>query len=158
MNLKIIQTQFQQYILSSETAVFTSIDDNAALTAHQKMQIYQNGYYERIIAAMKTDFSILSAMLGDAAFSGLICDYIEAYPSQHNNLRYVGKNLSKFIFEKDNALEGYADLARFEYVMCEAEYQKTELCSIHFQTKFNIIDVWNAFQREGNLIALELRI
>ena len=85
-NLKQLQYNFQNAILNNST--------------EEKLKIYQNSYYERIILAMKQDFPIMTAMLTDDVFSGLICDYIDAYPSRDFTLRTIGKNLStrKWIF------------------------------------------------------------
>lgn len=140
MILRQLQIDFQSRILQQKH--FSK--------SQQRMQIYQNSYYERIIAALKQDFPIMTAMLGDAVFSGLVRDYIDQYPSQHFNLRYIGKNLSDFILEKDKSFEAYADLARLEYQMCIS----TASSEIIFESHFNVVDVYNAFYTKQQLIAL----
>ena len=137
-NLKQLQSHFQNTIL------------NAAIP-EGRLRIYQNGYYERIITAMKQDFPVIHAFLGDQAFSSLICDYIDAYPSRHFNLRLIGTNLSVFLKNKDESIVPFADLAAFEWLMCQSQFNKTE---INFKSNFNITEVWHAFHAENRLIEI----
>jgi len=115
MNLKQLQQHFQSYILNNDLTIL----QNVSVSTHAS--IYQNAYYERIINAMKQDFPVLSSLIGDSAFASMVTDYLKSHPSTHFNLRYVGKNLSDFILSRDAELEAYADLAKSEWLVCEAE-------------------------------------
>jgi len=114
-NIKQLQSDFQSYIFENNLNIVESISPSKKLSASQRMQIYQNNYYACVISAMKQDFPVLCAHLGEAAFNSMVCDYVRAYPSQHFNLSYIGKNLADFILEKDQSFKVYADLARSEY-------------------------------------------
>ena len=155
MNLKSLQTNFQSDLLQNTTATSKIITPSENLSSQSKLQIYQNSYYERIIAAMQQDFPITFATLGEGAFASLVCEYINDYPSTHFNLRLVGKQLSQFILEKDNSLAAFSDLAKFEYLMCEVEMQSISISDINFQSRYNIIDVWNAFYTENRLLEIK---
>lgn len=150
MNLKQLQKNFQSYILQNDAQIEKNIAPSKNLSPSQQIQIYQNGYYERIIAAMMQDFPIIVALLGEDAFSSLVRDYISHYPSDHFNLRYIGKNLSLFILSKDPSFISYGELARLEYMMCFAD----PLCEINFESDFNVVEVYNAFYLEGKLVEL----
>ena len=117
MNLQNLQKNFQSYILNNNSEITKNILSSKNLSASQQIQIYQNAYYERIVAAMMQDFPTITAFLGESAFAGLVCDYINHYPSQHFNLRYIGKNLSDFIAQKDESFAAFSDLAKLEYMM-----------------------------------------
>lgn len=143
MNLKQFQTHFQSYILNNDPRITKNLSQS------QQVQIYQNGYYERIAVAMLQDFPIIVAFLGENAFSSLARDYINHYPSRHFNLRYVGKNLPAFLLQKDNSLLPFSELARLEYGMCE-----TNASEIEFQSDFNVVEVYHAFHFENKLIEL----
>ena len=149
MHLKTFQEQFQSFILESDETIIRCIAPSRLLSSEEKIRIYQNGYSERLIGAMQQDFPVLCALLGESAFSGLVCDYIDAYPSRDYNLRFVGKKLSDFIVEKDAALQAFSDLARFEYFLCDAE-GKNEVA--HFQSDFNVVEVWTVFYAEHRVI------
>ena len=115
MMLKNIQKTFQQSLLKNDDGFVSTIKSSKNLSSKKSMQIYQNAYYVRIIAAMAQDFPLLHEKIGESAFASLITDYLESYPSKHFNLRYVGKNLSKFIVERDPAFKLFSDLAAQEW-------------------------------------------
>ena len=151
-NLKLLQINFQNTILNNKHKAKLNIISSQNLSAKQKLKIYQNGYYERIIVAMQQDFPIINALLKDEAFSSLICDYIDAYPSCSFTLRTIGKNLSQFLKSKDELFLPFADLAELEYLMCQPN---VDITKIKFKSDFNIIDVFNCFHLENKLIEIK---
>jgi hypothetical protein len=150
MSIKELQKNFQSAILKNNTAILKNISESSNLSPKNQLQIYQNGYQERLIGAMKQDFPIIAAILGDNAFSSLVTDYIAHYPSTHFNLRYIGKNLGVFFLEKDVHFAAFSDLAKLEYLMCHADASE----EIYFESPFNAVAVYNAFHDEGRLIQL----
>ena len=128
MQLKTLQHQFQSYILNNDTEVLSSMESG-------HVTIYQNGYYTRIIDAMKQDFPILCQHLGDSAFAGLIMDYVKHYPSKHYNLRTIGKYLSEFILSRDLDFAFYSELARLEWLICTDSEEITI-----FESAYSIAD------------------
>ena len=154
INLESLQNNFQNELLQNTAVTAENIISTDSLSSQAKLQIYQNSYYERIIAAMQQDFPITLAFLGEGAFASLVCEYIHHYPSTHFNLRFVGKQLSQFILKKDDALGAFSDLAKLEYLMCEVEMQLIAVSDINFESNYNIIAVWNAYHTENKLIEL----
>lgn len=150
MSIKELQKNFQSGILKNNTAILKNISESSNLSPKHQLQIYQNGYRERLIGAMKQDFPIIFAILGDSAFSSLVTDYIAHYPPTHFNLRYVGKNLSDFFLEKDPNFAAFSDLAKLEYLMCHANPSD----EIQIESAFNVVAVYTAFHDEGRLIQL----
>lgn len=151
MNLKQLQKNFQSYLLKNDSRIEKNIAPSKNLTSMQQIQIYQNGYYERIIAAMMQDFPIITALLGERAFSSLVRDYISHYPSDHFNLRFIGKNLSAFIVSTEASLVAYSELAKLEYLMCA----ENQLAEVSFESDFNVVEVYNAFHAGSELIPLK---
>ncbi|MCX7125975.1 MAG: DNA-binding domain-containing protein [Gammaproteobacteria bacterium] len=152
MTLKQLQKNFQSAILENNSRILKSISTSKNLSESQQIQIYQNAYCERIVGAMKQDFPVLCASIGESAFSSLVCDYLKTHPSQNYNLRYIGENLAEFILLRDASLEAYADLAKLEWLFCESEIDLKER---EFQTQFNVVAVWQEFQ-DGKMIDLQL--
>ena len=111
MTLKTLQSDFQEYILKNNLTILKNI------TQKNRLSIYQNSYYARIITAMKQDFPRLCESLGDSAFASLVTDYINTFPSKNFNLRYVGKDLAHFIASKDPDFAPYAEMAQAEWLM-----------------------------------------
>lgn len=136
MSLKILQQQFQSYLLNNNDTILSDI-------VFDHMSIYQNGYYERIISALKQDFPVLCAHLGEGAFSGLVIDYIQHHPSNQYNLRDVGKNLSAFILSRDSNFAFYADMAKLEWLLCCDDGEMIKL----FESKYDILDIVNAYHK-----------
>ncbi len=147
-----LQQNFQSYILENNTQLVKNILPSKNLSALQQIQIYQNSYFERIIAALTQDFPVIHAFLGDSAFASLARDYISHYPSHDFNLRFIGKHLSEFLKNKDPIFLAFSDLAKLEYRMCDAEESDN-----HFHSDFNVIEVYNAFHCEDRLISLEFQ-
>ncbi|HLB56832.1 MAG TPA: DNA-binding domain-containing protein [Coxiellaceae bacterium] len=114
-SLKILQNRFQKNILNNNSDIEKSILSSKNLSASEQMQIYQNSYSERIILAMMQDFPTLCDSIGESAFRSLVIDYLKEFPSTNFNLRYVGKNLGKFILQKDKSFIKFANLAKQEY-------------------------------------------
>lgn len=106
MRLKTLQQQFQSYILHNNETILSEMTPD-------RMSIYQNSYYERMIAALKQDFPRLCEDIGENAFASLIQDYLQSYPSKHYNLRAIGKHLSEFILSRDTDFAYYAELVKY---------------------------------------------
>jgi hypothetical protein len=118
MNLKKYQEHFQSFILKNKNDIEKNILPAKNLSPSEQMGIYQNSYYERIIAAMMQDFPTILGHLGEDAFASMVRDYIDCYPSTDFNLKYIGKNLAAFLLEKDKSLLPFSELAQSEYDVC----------------------------------------
>lgn len=146
--LKQLQENLQSALLENNARVLKNIAPSKTLSESQRLQIYQNSYHERIIGALRQDFPVLCAVLGESAFSSLITDYITTHPSSHYNLRYIGKNLSDFIISRDADFIAFSDLARLEWVSCEMEIDGVEK---EFTARSNAYEVWQAFHNNETL-------
>jgi hypothetical protein len=77
--------------------------------AIERLEIYANMYFYRILDVMRETYPRLCALVGDDAFHNLVTDYLLTHPSRHPNLRNVGAQLPAF-------LDGWhADLAALEW-------------------------------------------
>lgn len=87
------------------------------LSAQDRLNIYANMYFFRILDSLKEDFPSILEKLGDDGFHNLITDYLVAHPPTHYSLRYAGQHLAEFL---DHRYSDLADLARFEWAQLEA--------------------------------------
>lgn len=92
------------------------IDGDAELPAVERVNIYANMYFFRILDSLKEDFPSIVEALGDDGFHDLITEYLQAYPPTHYSLRYAGQHLAKFLNDRHNL----ANLAEFEWAQLEA--------------------------------------
>jgi len=81
------------------------IKPNDRLTAFERLQIYNQQYWWRLLGAFAEDFRGLHAVLGETKFDRLAVAYLEACGSRSWNLRDIGSQLVPF-------LEAHPELTR----------------------------------------------
>ena len=70
---------------------------DARASAVERLDVYANMYFFRILDVLRADTPKLAAALGDDAFHDLATDYLQAHPSRHPSLRHVGAALPGFV-------------------------------------------------------------
>jgi hypothetical protein len=73
------------------------IKPNDRLTAFERLQIYNQQYWWRILGAFGEDFRGLHAVLGERKFDRLATAYLEAHGSTSWNLADIGAKLPAFL-------------------------------------------------------------
>ena len=86
-----------------------------ALTADERIAIYQNAYMIRLQECMQGDFQAVRAVAGHKPFAELVRAYLERHPSQHWSLNPLGRHFARFLAEKPLL----AQLATLEWAMQE---------------------------------------
>jgi len=84
------------------------------LSAEERVDIYANMYFYRILDVLKEDFPATLGVLGAERFHNLVTGYLIDYPPAHFSISYAGNHLADFI--RDHPLREefpfLADLAR----------------------------------------------
>jgi hypothetical protein len=85
--------------------------------AVQRLDVYANMYFFRLLGVLADDYPDLARLLGDAHFHNLVTDYLAACPSQDPSIRHVGARLADFLAGHDlgHRFPGAPDLARLEW-------------------------------------------
>ncbi|MET1076992.1 MAG: DNA-binding domain-containing protein [Pseudomonas sp.] len=95
------QLAFERYLLeaplSPPAALRASLLGSAALNIEQGLGIYHNAYRARLQDTLRGDYFCLHQWLGDLEFERLAGAYLEAHPSSHYSLRWLGQQLPAFI-------------------------------------------------------------
>jgi hypothetical protein len=78
-------------------AVTAIIASDARASAVDRLDVYANMYFFRILDVLRADYPKVAAVLGDAVFHNLATDYLPAHPSRHPSLRFVGAALPGFL-------------------------------------------------------------
>jgi hypothetical protein len=88
----------------------------------QRLEIYANMYFFRILDVLKDDYPALLAVLGEPAFHNLVTDYLVHHPPAHFSLRHVGDRLPGFVAtHAANATRPYlSELSRLECALNDA--------------------------------------
>ena len=97
------------------------IAGDARLDAVQRLDIYANMYFWRLLDILRGDFSAVAAAVGDDAFHNLVTDYLLACPSAHPSVRNVGARFADFIAKQPLGIERpwLVELARLERARIE---------------------------------------
>lgn len=98
------------------------VTGNNRLSATERLDIYANMYFFRILDAIREDYPRLISCIGETAYQNLITDYLIKHPPFHFSLRYAGEHLS--IFLKKHGLTQkqpfLPDLACFEWALVDS--------------------------------------
>jgi hypothetical protein len=96
-----------------------------ALSAADRLGVYANAYYARLLECLREEFPALVHTLGQDVFDGFAVDYLQAHPPKSYTLQELGSNFPKFLAETCPADENPAwaafliDLASLERVYNE---------------------------------------
>lgn len=82
---------------SMSKAVAEVIKPNDRLSSFERLEIYNRGYWFRVLDCLYDDFPAVLAILGQRRFHKLITAYLEAHPSESYTLRDLGERFPAFI-------------------------------------------------------------
>ena len=91
------------------------------LSAEDRVDIYANMYFYRILDVLKEDFPATLAMVGDDRFHNLVTGYLIEYPPEHFSIANAGKHFADFIDSHPirEEFSFLADLARMERALID---------------------------------------
>jgi len=108
------------------TALATVIHGDARLSAVERLDVYANAYFFRILEVLQKDYPALEASVGYDRFHNLITTYLAAHPPTCFSLRYAGERLAAFIAHHADAaavrdeFPWAADLAALDWAIVDA--------------------------------------
>ncbi len=85
------------------------------LTAEQRLEIYANAYYARLLECLRDTFPVLARVLGAEVFDSFGFDYLQRYPSRSYTLYRLAESFPRFLDETrpdQPPVAGAADSAR----------------------------------------------
>ncbi len=100
----------------------TMVRDRGELTGLERLDIYANMYFFRLLEALRLDYPAVAAVLGTEGFHDCITDYLLAYPPTHFSLRHAGASLPEFLrqWSGPEGISHLAELAAFEKALVDA--------------------------------------
>jgi hypothetical protein len=94
------------------------------LSALDRVQIYNDGFFARLVECLADDYPALGYALGDATFSSLARAYIQRHPSRSRSLNRYGQHMPAFCRTRLEPWAGFAsDLARLEWALVEVVHE-----------------------------------
>lgn len=121
MKLQTLQRDFQAALTAGAPAFMTQVVDTPEAGGAQRLDIYARAYRLRLLDALTGDYPKLGTLLGDAQFEALGHAYIDAHPSRHPSLRWLGRHLSAFLAATPpwSTRPVLAEVAAFEWAQGE---------------------------------------
>lgn len=102
------------------------VDPSKRRTSIERIAVYANAYYARLLECLRDEFPALLHAVGEEVFDGLSFGYLQAYPSTSYTLCDLGRHFVKFLEETRPTEEGdetwpdfMIDLARLERTYSE---------------------------------------
>lgn len=68
-------------------------------TSIERLQVYANAYYARLLECLRGEFPALVHALGQETFDGFAFAYLQTYPSTSYTLGNLGRNFPRFLKE-----------------------------------------------------------
>ena len=97
-----------------------------ALAAADRLRVYGNAYFARLLECLREEFAILAQALGEELFDEFASGYLQTYPSRSYTLHHLGANFPRYLADTcpaDDDGSGWAtfmiDLATLERVYSE---------------------------------------
>lgn len=125
-----------KWIDGSDINIFadTFIKPSKQMTSRERLEVYNQQYWYRLLDSLREDFPGLLAVLGDERFSVLSVAYLSKYPSRSFTLRNLGASLGNFAKEnyhlfKKQEQKLVLDVISFEWSEIQAfdEKKRTDL-------------------------------
>jgi hypothetical protein len=92
-----LQDDFQAYVLGQDEHFAAQVKNTSKADGAFLLSIYRHGYFSRLHECLGIDFSGVRAILGEDAFEELARAYLQAHPSRHANVRWVGRDFAAFL-------------------------------------------------------------
>lgn len=109
---------------TSPTNSFLEVIASDKTPATDRLDIYAEGYFSRILDCLSETFSRTKKAVGEDFFTMLAAEYLKAYPSMFNSIDEVGRYFPKFLNEMDDERIPLwiPDIANLEWNWIEAFY------------------------------------
>ncbi len=89
----------QQHIGVRPERVETVVCRSQNQTSIERLQVYANAYYARLLECLRGEFPALVHALGPETFDGFGLAYLQSYPSTSYTLANLGRNFPRFLAE-----------------------------------------------------------
>lgn len=141
------------------------------LTSFQRLEVYNQQYWYRLLDCLEDDFPGLRALLGQRRFARLAREYIVSHPSKTFSLRDLGQELVSFLQRRSDLIEPNpplcVEMAMFEWAKIvafdgpasaaiDADYIRTNAAGelkIGLQPYLTLLDLHYALDRYSIALA-----
>jgi hypothetical protein len=89
----------REYLDIGPAEVERVVTPSRALTAVERLSIYGNAYYARLLECMREEFPVLAHALGEELFDAFTVGYLQKYPSRSYTLNDLATNFPRYLAE-----------------------------------------------------------
>lgn len=127
MNLKILQQRFSQIIHDQNNGcdpAYLGIRNSGAISSSQRLAIYSNAYWIRMLEALEVDFSETREALGAKKFGEFSRGFIDFHRSKSFTLNELGSGFPDYLASLGDLVDTpyFADLAKLEWKRILADW------------------------------------
>jgi hypothetical protein len=90
-------------VMARDSRTIKMIRPSRLLTPHERLELYAQQYWWRVLDSLREDFAGLHDLLGEEKFSKLMVRYVQRFPSKSFTLRKLGQFMPRFL-KKDRSL------------------------------------------------------
>ena len=126
LTLREWQEALQSFVIEGQTGLEVAIVKPDDMSAEDRLRVYQNAYYLRLVEILEDVFPVMRKIMGANPFEAMIRDYLSAYSSHHFSVMMVGEHLPTFLTNASGCDPAYFELAAFEWAMHQSTMAKDE--------------------------------
>lgn len=117
----------RRYVNIRPKEVEQVIRRSCRLTSIERLQVYANAYYTRLMECFEEEFPALRHALGEEAFGGFAVAYLQSYPPHSYTLGQLGSNFPRFLQETRPSIEDddYGDSKWPDFLIDLATLERT---------------------------------
>ncbi len=94
---------------SEEFTIDNMILPSRSMTSQQRIEVYANAYYARLLECLRDEFPALAALIGEETFNAFAFSYLQSFPSNSYTLADLGKNFPQFLTDNRAAAREQGD-------------------------------------------------
>jgi hypothetical protein len=95
------------------------VDPSQSLSGLDRLGIYGNAYYARLIECLRAEYSALCKLLGEETFDALAFGYLQQYPSRSYTLNQLGDAFPQYLAELREEAAGEDEADAWPLLMIE---------------------------------------
>lgn len=109
----------------SSASVGAIIKPSSRLDSVERISVYRNAYYARLLECFQVEYPVLKKLLGAELFKAFVFEYLQKYPSRSYTLNQLGAQFPTYLMETQPERKS-SDLKQAAWVTLILELAKLE--------------------------------
>lgn len=104
-----VSDEARDAIQSREISIEDMILPSKALSSQQRLEVYANAYFARLLECLRDEYPALTFLLGEDTFNAFAFEYLQTYPSRSYTLADLGQAFPEFLDNNRAAADSVED-------------------------------------------------